>query len=851
VSPERWRRLEELFETASDMPPGERGVWLDHVCADDAELRAELDAMLRADGVTHLPIERAIAAGHAIAESAAAAPMIGRRIGPYRITAVLGYGGMGSVYAAVRDDQVYKREVAIKVLRNELVEGPAGRERFRRERQFLAVLDHPSIARLIDGGEDPAPYLVMDRIEGVSIAEYCAPLPLEARLRLFLKVCDAVQYAHAHLIVHRDLKPVNILVTAAGEPKLLDFGIAKLLPSADSPTSPDLTRTGLRLMTPDYASPEQYRGDAITTATDIYSLGAILYELVAGHPPHRLSRLSAGRIEHTLETVDPEPPGAQVADLDNIILMALRKDPAMRYRSVEAFADDLSRCLDGRPVEARPATVTYRAGKFLRRHRWAVATAVLALASLTGGLIAAMYQARIAGQRFREVRQLATRFLFDFDESVRDLPGSTRSRELVVRTALEYLNRLAEQAGNDLDLAGEVALAYQRVGEVQGSPGAPSLGRTEDALASFARASVLWDRVLRARPRDAHAWKALTSLRLATGDVLRVTGKVDEAAALFAQAGEAAAQALRLTPKDPDLLYLAGSANMGAGDRMQMKDNLAGARSSFQKSLDLYRRAETVRQDDRYRNAEAVALTRLGVVAMSQGKRDEARADHEQSLRIREELAARHPNSAPARRGVAAQELLVGALEYSSQSVTADNYATAEIHFRKAMAIQQALAEADPNNRTTQADLVLVNMRLCETLAMSRPKEAFPFCAEAIRTGEPLANAGHRTDTFQHVGLAELGQAQAYLAIGQFAPAQRAIESALARFRNAPAEFVSSSFNRMRGEMLLGDVQARLGNKARALEAYGRARASAGQDASSDPLKVRYLGWIDQRIAAA
>jgi tetratricopeptide (TPR) repeat protein len=643
-------------------------------------------------------------------------------------------------------------------------------------------------------------------------------------------------------------------VTAAGEPKLLDFGIAKLLPAADSPTGPDLTRTGLRLMTPDYASPEQYRGDVITTGTDIYSLGAILYELVAGRPPHRLSQLSASRIEQTLETVDPQPPSTvakqKAGDLDNIILMALRKDPATRYRSVEAFADDLRRYLDGRPVEARSATVTYRARKFLRRHQWAVVTAVLALAGLTGGLIAAVYQARIADRHFREVRQLATRFLFEFDESVRDLPGSTRSRELVVRTALEYLNRLAAQAGGDLDLAGEVALAYQRVGEVQGSPGAPSLGRTEDALASYARARDLWDRVLRARSRDAHAWKALTSLRLASGDLLRVTGKVDEGAAMFAKADEAATQALRLTPHDPDLLYLDGSANMGAGDRQQMRDDLVAARASFQKSLDLYRRAAAAKPDDRYRNAEAVALTRLGLVAMSQGKRDEARADHEESLRIREELAARHPNSAPARRGVAAQELLVGALDYSSQSLTADNYVAAEVHFRKALAIQQALAQADPNNRTTQADLVLVNMRLCETLAISRPREALPFCAEAIRMGDPLAKAAHRTDTFQHVGLAELGEAQAYLAIGQLATAQSAIESALTRFGATPAEFVSSSFNQMRGQMLLGDVQARSGNQARARESYGRARAAAGEDALKDPLRARYLGWIDQRIAA-
>jgi hypothetical protein len=217
VTPERWRRLEDLFEMASAMPSGERGVWLDRACADDAELRAELDAMLRADGVTHLPIERALEAGHAIAEAAAAVPMIGRRIGPYRITAVLGYGGMGSVFAAARDDQVYLREVAIKVLRNELVEGPA-------------ALDHPSIARLIDGGEDPAPYLVMEGIEGVSIARYCEGLPLDARLRLFLKVCDTVQYARAR-------EPYGRARAAAGEDASKDPLRARYLSWIDQRTA--------------------------------------------------------------------------------------------------------------------------------------------------------------------------------------------------------------------------------------------------------------------------------------------------------------------------------------------------------------------------------------------------------------------------------------------------------------------------------------------------------------------------------------------------------------------------------------------------------------------------------------
>ena len=232
MTPERWVRIETLFEAASDLAPEARTALLDRECTGDPELRREIDRMLGADAAPSNAIRDAVAAGQALAQEYAEAggAAIGRRFGPYRVTTVLGYGGMGAVYQAVRDDQVYTNDVAIKALRHDFVDGPQARERFRQERQILAGLVHPYIARLLDGGEDPAPYLVMEKIEGVPVTQYCEGLSVEAKLRLFLGVCDAVQYAHAHLVVHRDLKPANILVTPDGVPKLLDFGIAKLLP---------------------------------------------------------------------------------------------------------------------------------------------------------------------------------------------------------------------------------------------------------------------------------------------------------------------------------------------------------------------------------------------------------------------------------------------------------------------------------------------------------------------------------------------------------------------------------------------------------------------------------------------
>src|SRR5690349_9461771 len=310
MTPQRWTRIETLFEAAAELAPEARAVLLDRECADDADLRSELERMLSVDAAQTATIREAIAAGHVLVQEqrAAGAGAIGRRFGPYRVTAVLGYGGMGAVYRAVRDDQVYSGDVAIKALRHDFVEGPQARTRFRQERQILASLAHPNIARLLDGGEDPAPYLVMEKIEGVPITRYCQNLPVEARLKLFLGVCDAVQYAHAHLVVHRDLKPANILVTAEGVPKLLDFGIAKLLPDGSGAATAGLTQTGLRLYTPDYASPEQFRGQPISTASDIYSLGAILYQLLAGCPPLRLKQMSPGQMEETVTAVQPARP---------------------------------------------------------------------------------------------------------------------------------------------------------------------------------------------------------------------------------------------------------------------------------------------------------------------------------------------------------------------------------------------------------------------------------------------------------------------------------------------------------------------------------------------------------------
>lgn len=337
----------------------------------------------------------------------------GRMLGSYRIEGRIAAGGMGVVYRARRSDAQFERQVAIKLLNSPLATDDA-RRRFRAERQILANFNHQHIAQLLDGGttEEGVPYLVMEYIEGQAIDEYCREraLSIEQRLRLFTQVCEAVQYAHQHLIVHRDIKASNILVTTDGKPKLLDFGIAKLLDGAEGPAAANLTIGDARLLTPRNASPEQVRGSPITTASDIYSLGVLLYELLTGQQPYKLTSITPLELERAICQKDPEPPSSferrLAGDLDNIVMTAMRKEPERRYATARQLADDIERHLDHRPITARADTWSYRTRKFLQRHAWGAATAVAVVLTIAG--LVTFYTLQLAQERDRLARAQAT-----------------------------------------------------------------------------------------------------------------------------------------------------------------------------------------------------------------------------------------------------------------------------------------------------------------------------------------------------------------------------------------------------------------------------------------------------------
>jgi serine/threonine protein kinase/lipopolysaccharide biosynthesis regulator YciM len=464
VDSNRWRRIKNIYQQALDFEKSDRRAFVASACGDDESLAAEVMKLLDVPTQGSSDIDEIV---DSAAESFSGALTPGDRVGAYRILDAIGTGGMGYVYLAERADTEFEQRVAIKTV-NLGFASPSMLERFQLERQILANLEHNHIARLLDGGrtESGVPYLVMEFIDGKSIVDYCEDegLSLDRRLDLLLQICDAVQYAHRKLIVHRDIKPSNILVTADGIPKLLDFGVAKLL---DASGDNALTRAEGRILTPEYASPEQILGEPVTTSTDVYGLGILLYELLSGRKPFDLGRATSPEIRELICRTDPVEPSKAAADigngvkagrisgdLDRITMKAIRKEPERRYEDVRDLAQDIRNFRAGRPVSARAPSWTYRTGKFVQRNRTAVVA--IGAAALAAIILTAYYTIRLASERDvalreRQTADAATEFMTDlFAESE---PGNALGESL---TAREILDRGAEKLDQELDQAPRV-----------------------------------------------------------------------------------------------------------------------------------------------------------------------------------------------------------------------------------------------------------------------------------------------------------------------------------------------------------------------------------------------------------
>jgi len=730
VSPEKWERIKQVLGPALEQDPDSRSTYLRKACEGDEDLRGEIEALLDAYDAEK---STATVPGQSFA-GRTASRLAGARIGPYQIIREIGAGGMGAVYLAARADDAFHKHVAIKLVQTGVNTDDLLR-RFRHERQILATFDHSNIAKLLDGGttEDGLPYFVMDYVEGTRIDVYCEThrLKIDERVRLFLGVCAAVQYVHQNLVVHRDLKPGNILVTPEGVPKLLDFGIAKLLKPEMLTSLKDATRMEFRLMTPGYASPEQVRGEPVTTASDVYSLGVILYELLTSQRPYRVKTDSPAEILRAVCDQEPEKPSTAATrsedaeriaagratlpeklkkqlsgDLDTIVAKALRKEPQRRYVSVEELAGDLRRYLEGLPVSAHRDTWRYRAGKFVRRHRAGVAAGGLVAVSLVAGVVATTWQARVARteranalEQFNDVRKLANSFLFEFHDAIQNLPGSTPARKLVVQRALEYLAKLSTRAYGDAGLQRELAEAFLRVGDVQGNPYISNLGDTRGALHSYQQALQISQSLLKAHSVDAEARRYLARSYESLGSVLPLVGKPSEGLADLKNALQILERLAAADPGDQKLSAELADCYQELGDLqghagLQNLGDPNAALASYRKALAIFERQNA-------RRGIAVLQTRIGDVEASTGQPQHGLTEYREALSIEQELYATDPSSADAGHLLAlGYEKIGGAQEESNPRAALRNYA-------QAAAINERLLRADPNNQQVAMSVVV------------------------------------------------------------------------------------------------------------------------------------------------
>ncbi|HXP86087.1 MAG TPA: serine/threonine-protein kinase [Bryobacteraceae bacterium] len=666
--------------------------------------------------------------------------LIGCQLGNYRVCEAIAEGGMGTVYRAVRVND-FEKQVAVKLVKRGMDTDFILR-RFRRERQILSGLDHPNIASLLDGGAAPdgRPYLVMEYIEGIPITDYADQhkLAIPERLEMFRTVCSAVQYAHQNLVVHRDLKPSNILVTAGGVPKLLDFGIAKLLePDADS------TMTMQRLMTPEFASPEQARGLAVTTATDIYSLGMLLYVLLTGEHPYRFTTHNPEEIARVVCETEPRRPSAVrpiSRDLDNIVLKSIHKEPARRYVSAEQLSEDIRRYLAGMPVSARKDTAAYRASKFLGRHKAACVAGALIAISLIAGLGATLWEARasererqIAEQRLKDVRALASSNLFELHDSIAQLPGSAAARNLVIQRGLTYLDKLQAQDASDPELMREVAVGYERIAGLQGRFTGAGIGDSQAALANYRKAFALRSALVMRFPGNPADVKAEIGLSQGYVQCLLQTAHTEEALQVASTALDLATDLRNRYPQDPGIAAVAAAAHLRLAG-VQGGDGSSPSTREFQEAIAHDQRAmDLVAPLDRPGVSPAVRSLIVSaklILAFHLYKDRQI----QKAIRIFDDIVSA--------KGSSPRILLSIYNQRGNSFARAGDRKRALSDYQNALALAKAAAHADPTSLETQLEVaILTGLIAHEEARLGEREKSDAELAKAIENVERLAAA--------------------------------------------------------------------------------------------------------------
>jgi eukaryotic-like serine/threonine-protein kinase len=749
MNPQIWTQIKSTFDQAVDLPLAKRLDFVESI--DDAEIRLEVEKMLAVDDDESLDVSPLESLN-----------LIGKSIGKYKILREIGRGGMGAVYEASRDDGEFSQKVALKLIKRGMNSDEILR-RFRNERQILASLKHENIASLLDGGitETGSPFYVMEFIEGLAIDEFCENLSVDEKLNLFRQVCSAVAYAHARLVVHRDLKPSNVLVTDDGTAKLLDFGIAKVLDTND--LASNKTATQLGMMTPQYASPEQIRGEQVTTSGDVYSLGLLLYEILTGKAAFDFSDKSLEQIRKIITETSPRKPSLVdskfkiqnskllVSEVDNIVLKALNKEPSRRYLTVQEFSNDIKRYLDGMPVKAQPDSVRYRFGKFVKRNKTSVIAASLVFVSLIGGISVATWQAVIARReseiskkRFEDVRNIANNVVFKYHDEAAKLNGSIAFRAMLVKDATEYFDNLRLDATDDLGLQKELALAYLKLGDVQGGTYQSNIGDTEGATKSYEKAFQLLDNLQNRLPADAEIQAAYS------GSLLQI-GKIQTRRREIVNAIETLEKALQIQQSFAEnslenkrrlvQIYISLGDAHSRDDRKKTLDQKALPMNSYQHALELSSQLttqpENTPQDFQLlgianqrignfiinANADSVQIERKKILM-------EAAPYHEKAIEIFKRLAESSPENLQTRRTFA-DELIMSApifAETGSAAKAIEYSKFAETEFEK-------LSAGDTKNWELKYDLA---MTFYQSAAMFQSLKNYPTGAEKMQRSTDL-----------------------------------------------------------------------------------------------------------------